>query len=403
MKRRVFIVPVLMLLGIPLIFMSCNSPEDGWGGRIVEVDGVTIVRNPAEPYFGDITIELEEDLEIGNDEDPNYQFYNVIGIALDSEHNLYVLDSGNHRVQKFDRDGHYLLTIGREGEGPGEFVRLTDVFIDKQDTIYLSDRRRIQIFDNTGVYIDSIPFDNNINDFFLDIVGNVYTFIMQNDEEGSKKYLIKYDRQGKIVKRIAEFSDVQSVQSRDSSGVTASYKAYHQYNYWPFLLPISEEQFIYAYPSDYVITTMSYKGEIGAKIEKDEPPKPISGAEKDFIINQIEEAFERRGRKPPREVVEASCQFPPHRPFFYGMTVDDKGRIYIRKARSVLDESGQAEFDIFSNDGYYLYKTFLSFSPEIINNGLLYDIFTSEETGEVKIKRYKVKNWDQIKEGINGE
>ncbi len=72
----------------------------------------------------------------------------------------------------------------------------------------------------------------------------------------------------------------------------------------------------------------------------------------------------------------------------------------MRKARSVLDESGQVELDIFSKDGYYLYKTFLSFNPEIIKIGFLYDIFTSEETGEVKIKRYRIKNWDQIEEGM---
>lgn len=397
------LVLILTMLIIPYFFVSCSSPKDGWGGTVEEVDGVTIVRNPQEPYYGELVIELEDDLEIGNDEDLNYQFYRVLGIALDSVQNIYVLDSGNHRVQKFDRDGNYLLTIGREGEGPGEFTRLTDVFIDEQDTIFLSDRRRVQIFDGAGVYKDSITFENNINDFFLDIEGNVYTFIMQSDEEGSKKYLIKYDKQGKIVNRITEFSDVQAVQSRDDSGVTVSFKAYHQYNYWPFLFPISEERFMYAYPSDYILTAVNYKGEAKLKIVKDEPPYPISQAEKDFIINRIEEAFERRGRKPPREVVEASCQFPSHRPFFYGLALDDKGRIYVRKARSVLDESGQNELDVFSNDGHYLYKTFLSFNPEIIKNGRLYDIFTSEETGEVKIKRYKVKNWDQIQEGINSQ
>jgi hypothetical protein len=401
MKRTTLIVPVVLLLMIVLMSVSCSSEKEGWGGTVEEVDGIMFVRNPQEPYYGELVIELEEDLEIGNEEDSNYQFYNVTGIALDSEENIYVLDSGNHRVQKFDKDGHYLLTLGREGEGPGEFVRLSDVFIDNQDTIYLSDRRRIQIFDSYGIYKDSITFETNINDFFLDADGNVYTFIMQSDDEGSKKYVVKYDKQGKIVNRIAEFSDVEAVQSRDGSGVTVSFKAYHQYNYWPFLFPISEKQFIYAYPSDYVISAVHNTGEMRLKIEKDDPLKPISGAEKEFIIDRIEEAFERRGRKPPRDVVEASCQFPPHRPFFYGMTVDDKGRIYIRKARSVLDESGQAEFDIFSRDGYYLYKTFLSFNPDIIKNGLLYDRYTSEETGEVKIKRYRVMNWDQIKEGID--
>jgi len=400
MKRTIFIVPVVLLILISIFFVSCNSHKDGWQGEVEEVDGVTIVRNPLEPYHGEFSIELEDDLEIGNDEDPNHQFYSVAGIALDSEQNIYILDSGNHRVQKFDKDGHYLLTIGREGEGPGEFLRLSSVFIDDQDTVYLSDRRRIQIFNNEGVYKDSLTFENNINDFFLDMDGNIFTFIMQNDEEGSKKYLVKYDRNGKIADRIAEFSDVQAVQSRDSSGVTLAFKAYHQYNYWPYLFPISEEQFIYAYPSDYVLTAVNNTGEVSLKIEKNEPPQPISRAEKDFIINRIEEAYERRGRKPPRDVVEASCQFPPHRPFFYGMTIDEEDRIYVRKAPSVLDDSDRVELDIFSQDGYYLYKVFLPFNPEIIKGGLLYDISTSEETSEVKIKRYRVKNWDQIEKGI---
>ncbi|MGB6338376.1 MAG: 6-bladed beta-propeller, partial [Candidatus Aminicenantaceae bacterium] len=197
MKRPVFMVLVLLLLVIQIIFFSCRSHKDGWEGEVEEVDGVTIVRNPLEPYYGELAIELEVDLEIGNDEDPNYQFYSVAGIALDSEQNIYVLDSGNHRVQKFDKDGHYLLTIGREGEGPGEFLRLSSVFIDDQDTVSLSDRRRIQIFDGVGVYKDSLTFENNINDFFLDMDGNIFTFIMQSDDEGSKKYLVKYDRKGK--------------------------------------------------------------------------------------------------------------------------------------------------------------------------------------------------------------
>lgn len=245
-----------------------------------------------------------------------------------------------------------------------------------------------------------MTFENRIYDFFIDINGNIITYIIQSDDEGSKKYLIKFDTDGKVIERIAEFSDVKAVQSKDNKGTTYAFKAYHQYNYWPYLFPISEKKFIYAYPSDYVITTVSRTGEVSLKIEKDEPPKQISRSEKDFIINRIEEAYERRGRKPPRDVVEASCQFPPHRPFFYGMIVDDAGRIYVRKTRSVLDESNRVELDIFSKDGYYLYKVFLSFNPEIIKDGFLYDIFTSEETGEIKIKRYRIKNRDQLEEGM---
>ena len=43
------------------------------------------------------------------------------GIALDSQQNLYVVDLANDRVQKFDTAGHYLLSWGSYGEGPGLF------------------------------------------------------------------------------------------------------------------------------------------------------------------------------------------------------------------------------------------------------------------------------------------
>jgi hypothetical protein len=385
---------------VVMIVVSCDSKKEEWQGEIIKQNGTTIVKNPQEPYYGEMALEIEENLTVGNEEDPNYQFYRVAGIALDSQSNLYVLDSGNNRVQKFDDEGNYLLSIGREGQGPGEFERISSVFIDDKDTIYVSDQRRIQIFSSAGEYQESITFENGINEFFIDVDGNIMTHIIQNDEEGSRKYLVKYNRDGEIVQKIDEFSDVQAVRSQDSEGRTVAFKAYHQYNYWPYIFPITDRIFIYTYPSEYAMTVMSNTGEVTLRIEKEEPPHSISNAEKDFIINRIEERASQMGRKPPRDVLEASCQFPPHRPFFHGIFVDKRGRIYIRRSRSVLDESDQVAFDIFSEDGYYLYNTLLPFSPDLTRGDRFYDIFTSEETGEVKIKRYRIKNWDQIKAGI---
>jgi hypothetical protein len=64
---------------------------------------------------------LEEDLIIGREDDENYMFYRVKNIEVDNQGNIYVLDAGSHRVQKYDKDGNYLLTIGKRGQGPGEF------------------------------------------------------------------------------------------------------------------------------------------------------------------------------------------------------------------------------------------------------------------------------------------
>jgi 6-bladed beta-propeller len=42
-------------------------------------------------------------------------------VAFDRSDNLYVLDSGNHRVLVFDRGGRFIRAIGKKGDGPGEF------------------------------------------------------------------------------------------------------------------------------------------------------------------------------------------------------------------------------------------------------------------------------------------
>lgn len=43
------------------------------------------------------------------------------GVAVDRQDNIIVADTGNHRLQFFDREGHFLFALGRPGSGDGEF------------------------------------------------------------------------------------------------------------------------------------------------------------------------------------------------------------------------------------------------------------------------------------------
>jgi hypothetical protein len=52
--------------------------------------------------------------------------------------------------------------------------------------------------------------------------------------------------------------------------------------------------------------------------------------------------------------------------------------------------------DIFSKDGYYLYKTILPKQTRVIKIGYLY---TLEVEDDKLVKLFKIKNWDKIKEG----
>jgi hypothetical protein len=76
-----------------------------------------------------VTLTLEELWRVGGDSDADEEFFGVIAqVATDPAGNVYLLDRQLSEVRVFSPEGDYLRTIGREGEGPGEFRQPTDMF-----------------------------------------------------------------------------------------------------------------------------------------------------------------------------------------------------------------------------------------------------------------------------------
>ena len=71
-----------------------------------------------------------------------------LGVALDSGGNVYVVDSGNSRIQKFDPRGTPLAVVGSAGSGPAQFNQPSDIAVDGTGNIYVVDtwNHRIQKF-----------------------------------------------------------------------------------------------------------------------------------------------------------------------------------------------------------------------------------------------------------------
>ena len=46
----------------------------------------------------------------------------IYDLAIDSSGDVYVADSGNNRIQKFDSDGNYITSWGSLGSGNGQFI-----------------------------------------------------------------------------------------------------------------------------------------------------------------------------------------------------------------------------------------------------------------------------------------
>ena len=77
-----------------------------------------------------------------------YFFSNPYGITADQAGNIYVVDTNNNRIQKFDSDGNFINTWGNSGYAKGQFNRPFGIAADQAGNIYVADtnNNRIQKF-----------------------------------------------------------------------------------------------------------------------------------------------------------------------------------------------------------------------------------------------------------------
>jgi DNA-binding beta-propeller fold protein YncE len=110
-------------------------------------------------------------------------FARPAGMAIDQER-LYVVDTHGHKIIVFSRkDGSVLFSFGRHGSGRGEFNYPTNIFVDKDGLIYVTDSMnfRVQIFDKQGQFISAFgKHGDGSGDFSkprgiaVDSEGNIY-------------------------------------------------------------------------------------------------------------------------------------------------------------------------------------------------------------------------------------
>ena len=92
------------------------------------------------------------DGQFGEDADPNT---GPRGVATDASDNVYVVDSGNNRIQKFDPDGTFITKWGSPGSGDGQFNQPVGVATDSFGNVFVADsgNNRIQKFEPDGTFM----------------------------------------------------------------------------------------------------------------------------------------------------------------------------------------------------------------------------------------------------------
>jgi hypothetical protein len=88
------------------------------------------------------TLDLEQELELGGEPvSLETAFFRPMGLGFDYRANVYVLDSGNHRVQVFSPDGTFLRSVGEPGVGPGQLTDAQGLFVHPDGRLWIADTR----------------------------------------------------------------------------------------------------------------------------------------------------------------------------------------------------------------------------------------------------------------------
>ncbi|NIN67866.1 MAG: PQQ-binding-like beta-propeller repeat protein [Anaerolineae bacterium] len=116
-------------------------------------------------------------MTIGRQGSGDGEFINPQGLALDGEGNLYVADTGNSRVQVFDAEGNFFMTIADQRFTGPRYVAVDDV-----GRVYVTDAaERVHVFNGRGDPVQSfgqagsLPSQfTGVADLAVDTAGELY-------------------------------------------------------------------------------------------------------------------------------------------------------------------------------------------------------------------------------------
>lgn len=103
-------------------------------------------------------ITATEVVRVGSRNDPDSGFSRIASLDVDSEGNVFLFESVDRQIRKYNEQGTEILRFGRSGDGPGEFQTVATVGV-LGDSVWVletgNSRRRISLFNRNGDFVSS--------------------------------------------------------------------------------------------------------------------------------------------------------------------------------------------------------------------------------------------------------
>jgi len=424
--------PYPFLLLLPLIAAcaaGADARRDAWVAEYDTVGDTLVVRTVAGGEWG--PVELVSEVSIGELESDREEYLigRISGLVVDTAGNIYAYDGQVPALRKYGPDGRFIMTLGREGGGPGEYKNSDGGLLVMRDgrillrdpgnarfTIYNPDGTLAEEWLGRGGFFTSTPP-------FGDAAGYVYNPVIEDWPEGQRPAsgdlwrwrMVRYDAHGTPLDTLdlPAYDFTRQVIIAEHVTKNGSSRSMNNVPFAPaFTWTMSPlGGFIAGVGDHYAIDWYRTDGAV-LRIERVVEPVPVSAAEK----SNAEERATANMRQTDPSWRWNGPPIPDHKPAFSGIFAGMEGRIWVRRPapgepipEDEIEEprprpDGTAfppqrfrepiVYDVFEPDGRYLGQVrapagFTVYPQPVASGDLLWGI-VQDELGVSTIRRFRI-------------
>lgn len=370
-----------------------------WAGSIVDSAGVSVVTNPSQGLWeatGAWTV--VEDLVISDAATPGLEFGEIIDVDVDSRGRLIALDAMAKAYHVFGPDGAHLFSVGRPGNGPGEFSDPFQLLVLPGDSVVVPDvgTARASVFGPDGSFARTFAVD------FLDLAARRWGVaddgtLFARRASATADVIVRLDRTGAAVDTIAYLESPYQLSEADGRVALLAPV--------PVWAALPGGGVAHGHSHRYRITVADATGAVRRVFTLPVSPAPFTESHRDAVRAGFREVAAKQGL--PEAMVDqvlATVSFWDELPLIGELLPGPDGALLVQRAAAPRDMRFDrmnvyrtdwirgSTWDVFDADGRYLGE--LRFPSRVqlfaARNGLLYGI-RADELDVPSIVRYRVE------------
>ncbi len=182
---------LIMILAASLVEAGLMVSIDTLG-QVIDVTKVNVTSLPSRSR----ELRLLRSFPTEDDEANGIFLTQALSFSADSRGRIYVSDVKANQILVFKKDGRFVVKIGRQGQGPGEFNLIGRALMTNRGLAVLDrSNARIQYFDDRGQFVDSSKLTKTFGDMAVGSDGTVYAISIRNE---TGKFISAIDSKGQI-------------------------------------------------------------------------------------------------------------------------------------------------------------------------------------------------------------